>query len=453
LFGLGGVHQLDCGLECPDEETIDLSLYYFLLVILSLSCGSLPSWEIDVPRALAASMGLIAGWSLLSHVGARIVSQHALQGELEPLAAAGWIEKQLSAFRWLGLGVVVMCLAGFGLARMLDTLPYFAESMFLQACVLLLPGILIAAATWSAEHYYGVRMGYTDRSLRNYFQSLWMAFRSALSWLVIPILMLLGVGDLVAQLSLSPEWTRMLTLGFVVFFVTIGLPWLVRFLFKTSRIDPGYEAWIEQVLSAAGVRGTKPVRWDTNRRAFNAMIAGFVPSVRSLLLSDRLLDELPSDQLAMVVLHEAAHVRRRHIPLRMLSVLPAWGAGAALTRLTDGYDWAMILGSVVGILLMLLMLRVVAYRTEHDADVQACRIAAKISSQVDGVPATESIAAEVLSAALMRVTYDQPAGRGPTWLHPGVTQRIDHMRRACNVLVRETPQTNNRAAGTMANPA
>ncbi len=427
-----------------------MNLYYFLLVIVSLSCGSLPATEMeaDITRAALATMGMIAGWTILSHVGARMISRYVAAGEIDPLAAAGWLEKQLSVFRWLGLGVVVMCLAGFGLSRAIDELPYMSDSMFLQSLVLLAPGIVIAFSTWSAEHYYGALLGYTDKTLSNYLHSVSIAFRSSLAWLVIPVLILLGFSDLVSLLPVSEAVAQYVTIGTIALFVTMGLPWLVRHLFKTVPIEDNDRAWIISLLHAAGVRGTKPVRWDTDRRAFNAMVAGFVPSMRSLLLSDRLLDELPRDQIAMVILHESAHLRRKHVPIRMLSVLPAWAAGAALTKVGGENEWAMILGSVVGILLTLLILRVVAYRTEFDADIQACQLATRISPAVEGVPGTFEQAADALSAALMRVTFDQPAGRKATWLHPGVADRIDLMRRD-----RETPQTNSATAGTMANPA
>ena len=428
-----------------------MNLYYFLLVIVSLSCGSLPAIggdEVDLSRAVLATVGMVFGWSLLCHVGARVISLNVRSGQIDAVEAAGWLEKQLGVMRWLGLGVVVTCLGGFGLAASLDTLPYFADSMFLQSIVLLAPGIAIAFATWSAEHYYGVILDYTDRTVGNYFRSVSIAFRNTLAWLVVPVVVLLGTSDALKLLPISEQNSQYLTLAVIIGFVTIGLPWLIRRLFKTSQLHPKIEHWMASLLDAAGVRGTKPVRWDTGGRTFNAMVAGFIPSVRSLLISDRLLDELPREQVAMVVLHEAAHLRRRHVPLRMLSVLPAWAAGAALTRFAGENSWAMILGSVTGILLTLLILRIVAYRTEYDADVQACRMAAKIASRIEGVPATEAMAAEALGAALMRVTFDQPAGRKATWLHPGVADRVAFMRR-----VRDTPQSNTNTAGTIANPA
>jgi Zn-dependent protease with chaperone function len=226
------------------------------------------------------------------------------------------------------------------------------------------------------------------------------------------------------------------------------LPWLIRHLFKTSPLSQPTDLWIRQLMTAAGLRRTRAVRWNTDGRTFNAMVAGFVPPLRTLLVSDRLVDELPRQQIAMVVLHEAAHLRRRHVPIRMLALLPAWGAGVLVTKIAGQQSWAVAAGSVVGILLTMLILRIVAYRTEHDADVQACRLAAEMSGQVEDVPATYEHASEALSAALLRVTFDHPAGRKATWLHPGVAERVAWMRRQ-----REAPISNNTTAATAANPA
>jgi hypothetical protein len=136
------------------------------------------------------------------------------------------------------------------------------------------------------------------------------------------------------------------------------------------------------------------------------------------------------------------------MPIRMLALLPAWGAGVLVTKIAGQQSWALAAGSVVGILLTMLILRIVAYRTEHDADVQACRLAAEISGQVEDVPATYEGASEALSAALIRVTFEHPAGSKATWLHPGVAERVAWMRRQ-----REVPISNNTTAATAANPA
>ncbi|WP_372724797.1 M48 family metalloprotease [Novipirellula sp.] len=424
-----------------------MHLQSFLFVVLSLSCGSLPAGEVDMMRAVVATAGMITAWWILCHVAARTTSRQVLAGNIEPIQGAQWLETQLDVFRWLSLGVIVMCLGGFGLARSLDTLPVIQHSMFLQALVLLFPGLALAAASWSAEHRYGVVLDYTDRGFVSHLRSIIRSFRGATAWLVIPVLMLLASADAITQLPISESqagWVMGISL---VVFLGAGMPWLVSRLFKTCPLASDTEIWVANVLSAAGLRRTKMVRWQTEGNSFNALITGFVPPLRTLLLSDRLLDELPREQVAMVVLHEAAHLRRRHVPLRMFSILPAWAVGAMVTHFAGEASWAMVAGSVVAIALTLVMLRWVAYRTEFDADVQACRFAEQIASSVEGVPSTYTAAAETLSRALIRVTADHPAARKPTWLHPGVVDRIECMRRQ-----RIIPNNSSVTAGTIANP-
>ncbi len=425
-----------------------MHLYSFLVVVVSLSCGSLPPADVDPVRAAIATLGMVTAWILLCHVAARVTAKQVMLENIDAVVGAQWMDKQLEAFRWLGLGVAVLCLAGFGLAGTMDTTPPFEHSMFLQSLVLLAPAIAMTVGTWSAEHRYAVHLGYADRGLCRHVGFVWLALRSGMAWLVVPILILLVGGDLLSALPVDTMTASWMTVGMILLFVPLGLPWLIRHLFKTGRLDEATEVWVRRLMSAAGLRRTKAVRWDTGGRAFNAMVAGFVPPARTLLISDRLVDELPREQVAMVVLHEAAHLRRRHVPLRMLAVMPAWAAGAAITKIAGDASWAVAMGSAAGIMLTMLILRFVAYRTEFDADVTACRMAAKISKEIEDVPSSYDLAAEILSAALVRVTLDHPSAQKATWLHPGVAERVDWMRRQ-----REVPSSSNANAGTIANPA
>ncbi|QDT12452.1 Peptidase family M48 [Planctomycetes bacterium K23_9] len=430
-----------------------MQLLYFLVVIVSLSCGSIPSpanefvSDHGISGPLIATLGLVSVWAALCHLGSWLVARQVVTEQLEPMVGARWIERQLEVFRWLSLFVIVLCLAGFGLAQAISVAPVLRDSMALQSIILLAPGLMMTFASWSAEQAYGVRLNYTEGGFRNHTRSLWLSFRSGLAWLVAPVLMLLGVSDLISLLPLSENTASWITGAIVISFVVMGLPLLIRKLFKTTEISPGVNQWVVDLLVLAKIKSTKPMRWDTGGRAFNAMVAGFVPRFRSLLLSDRLLDELGREQIAMVVLHEAAHLRRRHVPLRMLAILPAWIAAVLVTQIAGDSHWALPLGSAAGILLTMLILRIVAYRSEYDADVQACKMAVEISSQLHGVPSTYEAACDSLSSALMRVTFDHPAARKPTWLHPGVADRVAWMRRH-----RSEPMANSTVAGTIANP-
>ena len=434
-----------------------MHLQSFLLIVVSLSCGSLSSLgetvSVDWPRAFIATLGIITAWWIVNHVAARSLSLHVKSDRIEPIVAARLLEKQLDIFRWLSLPVIVLCLGGFGIARGLADLQnepssWFAHSMLLQSLVLLTPGLFFAAASWSAEHRYGAILGYTDRGVTNHFKAILYGLRSTVGLLVVPILVLFAIGDCVAALPITNVHAGWLMAALSIVFVCLGIPWLASRVFATRSLDPDDACWIQSLLDEVNLHRTKAVVWDTNGRCFNAMISGFVPPFRTLLLSDRLIQQMPRPQVAMVVLHEAAHLRRRHVPIRMLSVLPAWGVGALVTHYAGERSWAMALGSVVAIALTMLILRLVAYRTEYDADVTACRFAVQIASQVEFVPKTIEDAAETMANALVSVTADQPATRKPTWLHPGVDDRVRFLRRRLT-----KPQSNNAVAGAIANPA
>ena len=412
-----------------------MQLFHFLVVIVSLSCGSLPASDQGFWLALQMTLAVVVAWSLLSHLGSYMIAAQVKADTLEPLVGAKWLEKQLDAFRWLSLGMIVMCLAGFGPARNIESLPILKESMSLQAMVLLMPGLLMMLATWSAEHAYGVRLGYTTGGFKNHIRSLWLSFRSSIGWLIAPVVLVLGMTDLIGLLPISDSAAMWLSVGGIGIFIVMVIPRLVRRLFKTDPIDEQTEQWVSELLTAAGVGKIRCVRWNTENRAFNAMVAGFIRRYRTLFLSDRLIDELPQEQIAMVVLHEVAHVRRYHVPLRMLAILPAWIAGSLISDIAGDSQWATALGSAGAILLTLLVLRIVAYRSERDADVQACHLAAKISASVANVPADYDTACETLCTALSRVTEGHEAAQKASWLHPSIADRIAWMRRHRDVPV------------------
>lgn len=414
-----------------------MSLYLFILVVVSLSCGSLPANEVGLLRAVAATTGLLAGWAALSHVGARITAVQIQRSGVSVTVAARWLAIQLDALRWLGLGVVLLCLGGFGLAGAIERLSFFQHSMLAKAIVLLFPGLVILLAGWSAERRFHVHAELAEASLTAHFQALWRTFRAGAGWLIFPVIAVLGCADLIARLPLGAGIVSAITAIFLLILISLGLPWLMRFLLSTGPLSGESEAWIRNLLRSVGLKPVRCVRWNTDGRSYNAMIAGFVPGLRTLMVSDRVLDELPPDQLAMVLLHEAAHLRRFHVPLRMLAVLPAWSAGAVLTNLLGEMPWASLVGSLAGVVLTVTLLRLVGHRTEYDADAEACRMAANIGGAISGVPGTVADGAAALASALRHVTADSPAARQSSWLHPSLDRRLQSLERVVGI---ESPQ-------------
>ncbi len=412
----------------PRDVDAPMHLYFFLLVVLSLSSVTLPPVDTTLQQASLASGCMLTALVLLCHIAARICAKQIASERIDARLGADLLERQMTIFRWLGLCIVILCLSGFGLATAVAQASYLSNTLFLQAMILLTPGLTITVATWSAEHYYLGLTGLVDNHPSLHAKHLWQRFRGTVAWLALPILLLLGMSDVITGLPIGEVPAAIINTLVLLLFVPLGLPWLIRHLFKTSRLDTQTEQWVDEIMSAAGLKRTRIVCWQTGNRSFNAMVAGFVPPLRTLLISDRLLKELPRSELSMVVLHEAAHLRRRHVPLRMLTIVPAWLLGALITRLCEEHSWSMAAGSGVAIVMTLITLRLAAIRTELDADVQACHMAGEMAGRVPHVPQSYADASAALSNALLRITVESPAARKASWLHPGVSQRLVNLR-------------------------
>ncbi len=411
-----------------------MPFYLFLLVVGSLACGSLPAPSVwlgsadppsDIVRPLVATFGMMTGWGILCHVAARVTARQVVIDGMRPLVAARWFERQLDLFRWLGLGVVALCLAGFGFARSVESIPVVRDSMALKAMLLLSPGVTLCLSLWSAENLYGVLLGYAERSPLAHLREVWRAFRGAAAWLLVPVVVLLGVSDLVGLLPIFDAARGPVTAAVVLLSVPLAVPVFVRHLFRTGPLAPAEKDRVTRLFAAAGLPRIRAIRWDTSGRGYNAMVAGVVAPFRTVLISDRILDELPRPQMAMILLHEAAHVRRRHVAIRMLWLAPAWAAAVTVGRLAEGNEWGPTAATVTGIALTVLVLRWVAHRTELDADAHACRLAVRAAKSVDDVPASETAAAQALADALVRVTAECRAAQAASWMHPSLLTRLE----------------------------
>ena len=419
-----------------------MQLYYFLAVILSLSFGSLPASNQSFAQALAFTALVVLAWWVLSYLSVRLVTRLIDQGEVSVDVGYDWFHRQTECFRWFSLALVLLCLGGFGLGRNLDQVPLVRHSLAAQAVVLLSPALAMMAGLWAGEYLFGSGLSGARPRLRSCLAWVVSALRCSVGWLLLPILGIMLMLDLASAVSLGgeiPAWTGWAGVGVSVL---LGIPLLVRKVFPTKPLDPATKSWIEAVVLSAGMRSCRIVMWDTGGRTHNAMIAGLLGRFRVLLLSDRLVDELNRQQLAMVILHEVAHAKRFHIPLRIVALVPAWLAGAAIDRglasaaalqadasqLAAGSQlaaWAGTIGSAVSILATVLILRWVSYRSEFDADRIACRLAPEVAKHCAEVPATEAGARLQLAAALLHVTAESDASRQASWLHPGIVDRID----------------------------
>lgn len=412
--------------------------------MLSLSLGSLPPADRSVLHAAYFSLATVAAWWLLCGLSTRMVIGLVSNGEVSQPTAAESFFRQTQGLRWLALALVGLMVGGFGFGRTQGGISEIG--MAAQAVALLSPAILLLLGLWAAECYFAVSMGWEEPGIRSSMRSIWEVARLSIGWLVAPVILLLAALDVVAAMNVAALlrndswWTvaSVSVLGLAAFagLLVVGIPFLVRQMFVTEKIEASTEQWMRDVLFSVGLPRCKLLRWQTHSTTFNAMVAGIIGPFRVMVLSDRLIDELPKQQLAMVMLHEVAHAKRRHVALRLAIVVPAWSLGI-LAQMTlqqsewgsaIGLDaWSTAIGSGLSLLATLVALRLASYWIEFDADRVACRLAATSAQDCNDVPNNDASAARELAEALRKVSpSDMPLSKR-SWMHPSIQERVERL--------------------------
>ncbi len=164
------------------------------------------------------------------------------------------------------------------------------------------------------------------------------------------------------------------TLGALLLLLAVValLPWWFRRALAVRPLPAGVAAPLGAVAQALGFPPHRVELLPTGMRALNAMLVGPLPAGRCLCLTDGIVRELDVDALAGVVAHEIGHARCGHPTLLLLVVAAApllllaplrWSGIEALDPLTQAIVVA------VGASIAWLLLRALAHRFEHEADV------------------------------------------------------------------------------------
>lgn len=293
--------------------------------------------------------------------------------------------------------------------------------------------------------------------------AVWTHLRQDLLFIVIPVVLLMGMGELSGRLAdgvlragsvdpstpPAPNWTGHLPKTWLegggeqaamfisgsVLLLGAGLvlalfPLAIRWLWDTKPLGPGpLRHIVESRLRSCRVRVSTVRVWRTNANSAisggaNAAVVGLVWPLRDLLLTDRLLESMPLGELDAVVAHEAAHLRQHHSTWLALAVLGVGsGVGLALGVWLGGTNDEPIWAGAGGIAAALASIVLVSRRFEWQADAHAAR-----SLSRDGLEGPA-----LLAAALQRVArLNGISPDKPSWRHGSINLRCRKLQRIAN---------------------
>lgn len=262
----------------------------------------------------------------------------------------------------------------------------------------------------------------------------WLHARHYLGLSFLPALFLLTCQDVAFRLV--PHWKDTPAAWMVCLVplavLTVVFPQLLSRIWKTTPLPAGpLRERLEQLCQRMQVRCRDFRIWQTDRQILNAAVAGVIPSLRTVYMTDALLMYLRDEELEAVIAHELGHVSRRHLLLRLLLLgLPLWVIGSfqalaspstsmpavwqAVTAAEPSATMNMLMaGALLGIVVM--VLGWYSRLLEHDADL--C---------VHDAGYTESFVVTIDRLAYLCRDKRQRA----TWLHPSIVARVDLLQHA-----------------------
>lgn len=347
--------------ELPGAGTLDRWLP-FALLLAAPSLLALVAARMARARLVTGRRGVVPPRALLR------LSAVATPLVVHLLFAAGHFGDRIDAWAWNShLGRIVLA-----------TLPvYVAE----------LPRLLWSTSAHVAceigEHL--VSPGPLDPDLLPRRADLRTVARSRLGWplLVAMPLVLLGASLDLLQLDRESYVFVLATspgvaIGSLMLLVAAVcvLPFWFRFTFAVRPLPEPCGTRMREVARALGFPPSRVLMLPTGMRALNAMLVGPLPVGRCLCLTDGLVRELDVDSLAGVVAHEVGHAKMDHpaLLIAMVGILPL--ASLVPLRLLDPdrLDWSLqALFGIAAVATLWFLVRTVAHRFEHEADVASVR--------------------------------------------------------------------------------
>jgi len=258
--------------------------------------------------------------------------------------------------------------------------------------------------------------------------------RHHLALVLLPPLLIVGLIEVIAALKIARDldtawWFAIPQLAVVL----LVMPLAVRRLWRTTPlVMQPLRSQLDEVCHSRGVSVREILVWQTHGTMANAAVVGMSRYLRYLLLTDVLLSQLTADQIAAVVRHELAHLRRWHLPLRLaLLLLPvAWWMAlkqafpSVDSQITSSFafiGFSPSQSSAVALPLSLLAYAVLVVGwysrlLEHDADIDAC---------LDNNGSFHPLWAADFCTALQLVCGDAQESWFSCWLHPPASERIE----------------------------
>ena len=392
------------------------------------------------------------------------------------------IIRRYSRVRRLHLAACVIyylsCLFEFEWAAVIRTHWGLSRTILLEEIAIIAPFLLCIICSWFS--FYRVERALHNSSPALALQPFWRRWpfvlfhiRQEFGLILVPIFVFTGLFQALSLLAPAvmahPQGQPLLTLGVGLVLLVI-LPWLLIRIWPTRSLPTGsLRQQLDQTAQRLNLGYTDIRLMDTNGTFANAMVAGFLPVPRYVLLSDLLVAHLTPEEIEAVFGHEMGHVKHKHLLFYLLfmmlslaaltlfaewvlALVPPLPAEGDVVRLamSGALPWKTLLAHLgifaVGGLYIWQVFGLVSRACERQADIFGCKAVAPglpyfgavpvyMNGQAVTVPATppaspglEPHGIRVFISALAKVAHLNGIDpERPSWRHGSIGQRVRYL--------------------------
>ena len=308
----------------------------------------------------------------------------------------------------------------------------------LDELILVLPMLASIIMSWIVMHDAEsvLRSGgeQTNESPRRFDLTL-QRLRTIFGMILVPIGILFLARDVMGVFYPDGAGNLVTVLYYMTFLTALlaGYPLLVSLGWRTTPItDPELAGRLKSATAESGLAGEKILVWDTGGTISNAMVAGIVPGLRRIFLSDQLLATFEPEEVVAICRHELGHLRLGHLTMRLalflvpLMVLAVWSTAWTADGASEpggvaqAFFWAVV--PFAFLLYVLFVVGPFIRKSEIEADLYAIQ-------RPDGLPCPDR--AEAYCTALLKMAAHSPnLYQRSTMVHPSIQLRIEVLRQA-----------------------
>lgn len=296
------------------------------LVIMFATADVAPWLDASASGRLGAALLVMLAPAAVAWLSAGHIARRVSLGQLDDRAATS----RLRLAMWLHLFVwcasVALMAFGVGWSHLVRVDWGLGGWPVVDEWLMLVPIVVPITCGWMAfyevEHALAARYAGTVKQ-RSRWAYVGQRVRGQLLLLLLPVVAIVTLADLATwwDLPLAGGAASGVIGGVAVAAVALFYPWLLRICWRARRLPNGpLREQLETTLARWRVDVSDIMVWPTDGRMANAVVAGLVPRLRYVFVTDALVKNFSPAELEVVLAHEMGHLRHRHLFLRLMAM-------------------------------------------------------------------------------------------------------------------------------------